>query len=406
MIISNILLRYFYFFLIFLFPVGYILGPAIPDIICTFFAITILYIIIRYKKYELIYQNWILALFVFIIIATISSLLSNHITWSLQSSSLYIRFGLFALFLSIFLSGEKKVFNYLNIFILLLVTFVSIDMIYQYFYGFDFFNFKRPENRLSGPFGDELIPGSFVTKFSFPIAIFLLFRGKYYFLFFLLLINLFFISVILSAERAALIMFISGFFILLYFNFKKILITLLIFVSIFIAIYISVISQNRYYVERFNSTFDLYGLTSEKIIDSHWGSHYETALRLFVKEPILGIGPNNFRYECSRKEFDYNISNQRENRCSTHPHHIYIQLISEVGLLGLFSYLLFMFFCVKKILFQLPSTSLLNSGYLISFIIIFLPYIPSGNIFNNGFGALTFYFLGIALIQDKRHYIL
>ena len=396
----------FYTILIFIFPIGYILGPAIPDIICTIFALSILYVVIRYKKYEFVYQNWLIAFLIFVFIASVSSVISNNPFWSLQSSTLYLRFGLFALFLSIFLSGEKKILNNLNLFILLIVTFVSIDMIYQYIYGIDFFNFERPENRLSGPFGDELIPGSFVTKFSFPIAIFLLSRGKYHFFFFLLLINLFFIAIILSAERAALIMFISGFFIMLFFYFKKVLFIFALFFSIFFIIYVTVISQNRFYVERFNSTFDLYGLTSEKIIDSHWGSHYETALRLFIREPLLGIGPNNFRHECSRKEFDFNISNQRENRCSTHPHHIYIQLLSEVGIIGLISYLIFMFFCLKKILNQIPASSILNLGYLISFIIIFLPYIPSGNIFNNGFGALTFYFLGIAMIQDKRQYTL
>ena len=406
MLISNIYLRYFYIFLIFVFPVGFILGPAIPDIVCTLFAITMLYIIIRHKKYELIFQNWFWAFLFFVFVATISSLLSNYELWSLKSSFLYIRFGFFALFLSLFLSGERKVLNYLNIFILFLLTFVSIDMIYQYFIGVDFFNFPRPENRLSGPFGDELIPGSFVAKFSFPVAIYLLSKKNYFFLFFLVLMNLYFVSIALSAERGALIMFISGFLILLFFYFKKIIFTLSLISSIFIILYIAVISQNSFHNQRFVSTLDLYGFTSEKIIDSHWGSHYETAIRLFIKKPIIGIGANNFRHECSRKEFNLNISQQRDNRCTTHPHHIYIQLLSEVGIIGFISYLAFIFLSFKKIIPSLINDKLLISGYFISFLIILLPYIPSGNIFNNAFGALMFYFLGIAMIQDKSQYIL
>ena len=45
-------------------------------------------------------------------------------------------------------------------------SFVSFDVIFQYLMGFDIFGFKSLDTLNSGPFGDELIAGSFLQRFS------------------------------------------------------------------------------------------------------------------------------------------------------------------------------------------------------------------------------------------------
>ena len=44
--------------------------------------------------------------------------------------------------------------------------FVAIDIFYQYYNGVDIFGYKSGKLKLGGPFGDELIAGGFIQRFS------------------------------------------------------------------------------------------------------------------------------------------------------------------------------------------------------------------------------------------------
>ena len=68
---------------------------------------------------------------------------------------------------------EKKYFFYFNTFVIL---FLVIDLYYQYFVGTDILGNKIYfEKRLTGPWKEELVPGSFLIKFSIPIFFWLYF---------------------------------------------------------------------------------------------------------------------------------------------------------------------------------------------------------------------------------------
>ena len=58
--------------------------------------------------------------------------------------------------------------------------FVSVDIIFQFFSGKDLFGFDGSGRRLAGPFGDELIAGSFIQKifyiYNFIFNIFLKYK--------------------------------------------------------------------------------------------------------------------------------------------------------------------------------------------------------------------------------------
>ena len=51
---------------------------------------------------------------------------------------------------------------------------------------------------------------------------------------------------------------------------------------------------------------------------------------MFKDNFLFGVGLKNFRHACKDKK--YFIS---ELSCSTHPHNTYIQLASELGIIGL-----------------------------------------------------------------------
>ena len=78
----------------------------------------------------------------------------------------YLRY--FALYLVIRFLIEKKILDFKYFFISCFVfsIFVSLDIFYQLTFGKDIFGFEASGRKLSGPFGDELIAGSYLQRFS------------------------------------------------------------------------------------------------------------------------------------------------------------------------------------------------------------------------------------------------
>ena len=66
--------------------------------------------------------------------------------------------------------------------------------------------------------------------------------------------------------------------------------------------------------------------------------HYETATKMFIDNPLKGVGVKMFRYECSKEKF---ISGKFS--CTTHPHHLHLQLLSETGIIGYFLFYIYYF---------------------------------------------------------------
>ena len=74
----------------------------------------------------------------------------------------------------ILIKNELINFKFFFIFCFICAYFVALDLIYQLNFGKDIFGYVSPETRrLSGPFGDELIAGSYLQRFSL-FALFLL----------------------------------------------------------------------------------------------------------------------------------------------------------------------------------------------------------------------------------------
>ena len=63
---------------------------------------------------------------------------------------------------------EKNIINLKFFFICSAIAslFVCFDIFFQFFYGKDIFGYAATGRKLSGPFGDELIAGGFVQRFS------------------------------------------------------------------------------------------------------------------------------------------------------------------------------------------------------------------------------------------------
>ena len=262
-------------------------------------------------------------------------------------------------------------------------------------------------DRISGFFGDEMIVGSYTSRLL-PLISFLIFdqlkvSNKSIFIFFSIL----FISaaiIVLSGERVPLFYFILFLIISLLFvniRFKFIVLFLLTLFS-FLIINSSSVIKDRIYNQTYSQIFKTDG--SMKFFSVEHQSHAVSALKIFKDNPVIGIGPKNYRYECRKDK--YNIS---KYSCSTHPHNFYIQLLAETGILGLIIPLLIF---IKIIIYFVKifyvnyftksnKVDICKMFIYTSFLITLIPIIPTGNIFNNWLSIIFYLPLGFFINLKK-----
>ena len=116
---------------------------------------------------------------------------------------------------------EKDVLNFKFFFVScgICVIFVSLDLVYQLIFNKDIFGFERIDHKLSGPFGEEQIAGSYLQKFSLFLFFFFFILDRKLekkTLSVILVVLFMFISfsVLISGNRMPLVMYLLSWFFL------------------------------------------------------------------------------------------------------------------------------------------------------------------------------------------------
>ena len=313
---------------------------------------------------------------------------------------------------------------------MLLIIFLFFDVLVQFITDVNLLNMKVDYNlvygRLSSVFGSEYIIGIYLFTLCYIfLGLFKIFYKKNFFeISFILIFN---IAIFLTGERNAVLTSLLTLFIifLLNSNFRKniFISTILIFFSYFFILMNSEVLKNRYSIgaiqinapeqininqediETYNQQnnfklFDNFFLLKNRVINSQWFAHYRGGIEIFKKNKIIGSGFKTFRFEC-KNDKKKNIS------CPSHPHNIYIELLSDTGSIGLIIFLILNFFIIFKFfrykLFKDQSSTIFFSA----FIAIIFPLKPHGSLFstNNAFMIwfiLSFLIWSIIKKNEKR----
>ncbi len=428
----------FQFFLILLLFVAPYFGVALIHL--TILGILI-YFILKIKNYEFELVEKILIVFgIYLILSSILNL--NY----LLNSIFFFKFIILFLGVKIlFFNFSEKNFQKINIVSLIIIIFLIFDLFYQKIFGEDIFGFKTLNGeRLTGPYKNEMIPGGIILYVSFYFIFYnylkFLFSNKYtlkVLSFFILFI--FVISVLITGERmnflSVLLLLLASLIII---N-KKLHIIFSLFV---ISASIFVIFNDEYLTDRYknfanilNPTLSEQSFNTDEIkkfkeetinnengikskydvnfFDTTWGSHYLTAFEMIKKKPFFGNGIKSFRDLCGNQNIN---SVTKDKRCSTHPHNIHLEIISETGLIGYLIYIIFVLLLLINSYKIIISKKYQDKSYLylifisslLIFIIMIFPFKSTGRFFSSFFGYLFWFNLSVlnaSIFTLKKQYL-
>ena len=404
----------FFSILVILLPIALITGPAIPDIFLSLVALYFLIKTINKKLWDYYKSPIVWGFLIFSFYGIFRSLFSDLPIESLtnEGSMFYFRYILFALgvwYLTDHNPYLSKCLLYISLFCIFVVTF---DGFYQYFFDVNLFgNEKYNPQRLTGLFGDEPIIGryiSYLSIFTFALIYQNFSHSKKLIKLSISFLVLSEVMVFFTGERSPLFyLSFFSFLILIYIPHYRIYRLIGILVSILIIF--SIMQINPKAKERIVD-LSINQISETKIPFLPYSElherHYITAFKMFRDSPLFGVGTNTFRYECEKEKYFY-----KSEGCTNHPHHFYIQVLAELGIIGFLfisTFVLYLSHLLMRQIYYLlkPKNSKpipFDDFLFIMIIFVFWwPLIPHMSLYNNWNNVLMMLPLGYLLKALKR----
>ena len=416
---NNLIIKY----LILSLPVLLITGPLLPEIAIGIIFFLIIYKIIK-KEIKDFNKNFIYIFLFFFFFIIVSSLLSDYVLLSATKTGFYIRFLTLTLSIYYILNNSNNFLILLKNTLLIIFFILIFDGFYQYFFYENIIGMTNlNKSRISSFFGEELIYGSFLSKF-FPILIGLLIffhRNNVDKILIYLMICLSVIAIFISGERASFILTLISLIIIIistnFFSKSKFYILIVMSIGIWIIASSNQVLKEKWQLTISNtiSNFSNKIVIEDKkyflILDKKYTYMGLSAIKMFNDKPILGHGVKSFRFNCKKVRYrtdEFNTYNFRLN-CGNHPHNTYVQLIAETGVVG-FSFIIFffifIFFSLLKSFFsnqkkKFPNAFDLRICILSCIFINLFPFTTTGSFFNNWLSIIYFFPIGFLFYLNK-----
>lgn len=391
--------------LITIFPFTLFLGSAVLDSTLTIVAILFILNALLTQNYNWLKAKWFQIFLLFWTYLIVRSIFSEYQHLSLSASLPFGRFGFFALAISFWLKKEKNLLNTINISSFFTVLIVSLSCVFQFIFGYDFVGNEsiiHPNSIRLTTFAGKMNVGILLASLYIPVAANLwskasdnddgsLSRKALYWLFLCLPI----LAIFISGERTALILAILGLTLIFITQEKarqKMLVSTMILGVVIAALSFSKPELVDRQIKSTYNEINNFGNTS-------YGKIYKTALEIFDDNVLFGNSPKTFGKICDSKFYG-----DHRFRCATHPHNIYIEVLTDGGIAGfiLFIFLLSIIFVrvydAKLVFLKNPFIS----GAFLAFVFRYLPFISSGSFYIAWPMAASWFMLGICLSITKN----
>jgi O-antigen ligase len=375
-------------------------------------AISIIFFIkLLCKKIKISFKKYFYISLLFLLILVISSLLSDNVYPSIQKSFSYLRFLIFPMAVSCMLEKNPLILKYFFNSLLISFTIVTIDGILQFFLGENtvgfilnhVFNEKEHSYKLlmgykvQGLFADEGIIGSYLSRLL-PVFVGLsIFFNKYNNKLFYFIYIMSAAVILLSGERAALVLFLISHILLIIFvkSIRKKIIKFSFLVVLIFGLF-SFLNTNIYNRIISNTVHEVFNSKNKSnnlfILSKSHEPLILVSINMFKNNLFTGIGPSNFRNACKQNKnfvYDENL-NLTIQYCNNHPHNYYFQILSETGILGfLFSISCIVYFVITLLKLKIQIPDYIRCMNIALFLSLF-PFITTGNFFNSWLSCIHF----------------
>ena len=389
-------LNYYFLILFSIIPITIIAGSSVSLSNILLIDISFIILIVVKKNFLFLKSKTITYLFILYLYLIFNSLISLDYTSGLYRNLGFIRMIILFAAFNYFFRYQfflKKVLTFWSA----ILFFVIIDIFLEFYMGKNSLGYGGDQygGRIVSFFKDEPIVGGFVNSFYLIIFGFLFnqFKGNYKNLILIFLVICFF-AIFLTGERANSIRAFFGLFIFFLLlkenNLKK---KIVYFFSILSMVFILIINS-EYLKVRY-----LLQIQSHFTKDQIYFKIYESGFEVFKQYKLFGVGNKNYRVEtCNQK----GTEKKEKYICTTHPHQIYLEMLSEHGLLGtLLLFFIFFKLIFSKIIKVFRYDNYIEIGSLTYLIFIFLPLIPSGAFFSDH--MLTVFVINLSILHSSSN---
>ena len=375
-------------------PISIILGSSVSLINTVLFGLC--FIIIYFIKSDIKIYDFkpVFLLIILNLYLVFNSFISNDMISGIYRNFGFVRFILFFLMINYLFFISEKNLNVLKIWSIVFFA-VLIDVYIERFTGSNILGFGGIENdiqtrgyRVVSFFKTEPIPGAFICGFSFIVIGFILnFLKEKRILKLLGFIIIFFclVGVMVTGERSNGLKALIGLSIFIaIIDYVKLRDKILFFLTLFI-IFIFTINFSDYvkyrYIDQFLSKINTKNERENFLNNSLYIKLYKSGFYVFKNNPWFGVGNKNYRVETC--DSNKNLIH-KEYYCLTHPHQIYIEMLSEHGIVGTIIIMGIIFYLAFRLIRKIIDTrNYVQAGCLIFLLINFVPILPSGSFFNN-----------------------
>lgn len=416
----NLSKQNYFTILLSVFPLSFIAGNMIININVILFILSA-FVIFGKELFNLKYHLLDKLIFSFFFLILITGIINDFHFYSIKlawkgyfativKSIFFFKYLLIYLILRFLI--EKEIINLKLFFVTCSLSsiFVSLDIFYQYYNGSDIFGYASNKFKLGGPFGDELIAGGYIQRFSifsfFVIPLFYSSKFKKFLKYMIpILFIVFFVGIILSGNRMPLILFILSIFLIVLFQ-KQTRKYFLPFIIIFSLTFYILFSYNEKVKTNFISFYAQITGIVEIVINKDFYNkkappyykEFFTFYDTWLIHKYIGGGIKNFRYYCHTRK---NIDKNTKFVCNMHPHNYYLEILTETGLVGFFIissvFLIILYYVIYKKYFT--NSNLRQNNIIVPFIFLFIveifPFKSTGSFFTTGTATYLFLLMGI-----------
>jgi len=384
--------------LAFLLPLGLVLGNAPADMMATLIGVLFLTEKMRARDFAWAKTPWFMAGLCLWFYSSIRGLVADNKAESFYYAFVWVRFLLLGAALAFWILPLAIWRRRLCQMLLVTTLFLSLDAMFQYIFGFDIIG-RQPTTagRLTSSFSRPIV-GVTIANLFFPVLGYFVERkrfveGAFY-------AGVCLVAILFSGERMAFLLGLCGICAFSFLSFRHRSSFRWYAVGIVVTIACLVMANPSIYQRQVDQTSTLI----ENFTVSHYGSIWESAWNIALKNPAFGVGIHHFRDACPDAQYGPLYSAQGMPRCALHAHNNYLEWLSEGGLIGLalfISLLIGMAISWKR---GYPvnkgnAVFLLSGAYLC---VRFLPIVPLTSFFNNWAAIPLWMMIGFAMSYGYR----